>query len=786
MGRYFSAGGRPVVAAQAQPAMRQEQQRQGAGNQQAVIEPIVEESDMAMRLDEPAIERVQRAGNQEKRIENVTESIHKRARIIKPKPKPSNNFNKKTFVKITPRKIDHRAAKSSLGKTSLVYDWANDVLSESYSGGILNGLTVTNQFDAYLRRTNVALLNGSSVLCRAIYGYDNASRLATVSDGTNAATYSYLANSPLAGQIMFTNNGVLRMTTSKQYDYVNRLSSISSTPSNSFAYQYNAANQRTMDSLCDGSYWRYAYDALGQVISGNKYWVNQTQVAGQQFDYTFDTIGNRTQTESGGDQNGGYLRVANYTNNTLNQITSRSVPGDVDVMGLGIATNAVTVNGQMAYRNAEYFRQQLAVTNTANAVWQSVTVTNNGASVSGHAFVAQTPENYTYDADGNLLSDGRWTYAWDGENRLVGMTSLTNAPSGSQMQLLFSYDYQGRRIQKMVSTNNGTSYIGEYTNNYTYDGWNCIALLNSASLLNSFMWGSDLSGSMQGAGGVGGLVVENIVSNGVQFAVYDGNGNVSALVNATNGSTVATYEYGPFGEVIRQSGPMAKLNPFRFSTKYNDDETDFLYYGYRYYNSSTGRWLSKDPLIEKGFRILNHIRTKPRNFDINPYIIVGNNPETRCDALGLCCKCMEAARAFLNGTSSGATFSPGFYTAGTNNIARLGEKIYYVWIVQDNPRDCKYQISEIGGLYLDGPTGPINGLNGSSAWNDMIGPTYGNYTASFIDYMGWAWPPSVPPPTGTYDFEIDLVATLRCTGADGVSVTKEFPEIVGAYTITYP
>jgi RHS repeat-associated protein len=50
---------------------------------------------------------------------------------------------------------------------------------------------------------------------------------------------------------------------------------------------------------------------------------------------------------------------------------------------------------------------------------------------------------------------------------------------------------------------------------------------------------------------------------------------------------------------------MAKLNPFRFSTKYDDDETDLLYYGYRYYNPSTGRWLSRDPLNEAGFGLIS-------------------------------------------------------------------------------------------------------------------------------------------------------------------------------------
>ena len=62
----------------------------------------------------------------------------------------------------------------------------------------------------------------------------------------------------------------------------------------------------------------------------------------------------------------------------------------------------------------------------------------------------------------------------------------------------------------------------------------------------------------------------------------------------------AQYEYGPFGELIHASGPMAKVNLFRFSTKFQDDETGFLYYGYRYYVPGMGRWLSRDPIAERG------------------------------------------------------------------------------------------------------------------------------------------------------------------------------------------
>ncbi len=430
------------------------------------------------------------------------------------------------------------------------------------------------------------------------------------------------------------------MTTSKQYDYLNRLSSISSSPSSAFNYQYNAANQRTLDRLGDGSYWRYGYDALGQVTSGMKYWSDQTPVAGQQFGYAFDTIGNRTQTQAGGDQNGANLRAAGYTNNLLNQITSRGVPGDVDVMGDALATSGVTVNTLTAYRKEEYFREQLSVGNTSTAIWQSVTTASPGqTSVTGNAYVPKTPELYAYDADGNLLTDGRWTYAWDGENRLLSMTSLTGAPAGSQLQLNFAYDYQGRRIQKSVWTWNGTSWIisGSATN-YAYDGWNCIAALNSTpSLLESFLWGSDLSGSLQGAGGVGGLLEVSYYGTPAMncFVAFDGNGNVSALVNAANRATVANYDYGPFGEVIRATGPMAKVNPFRFSTKYQDDETDFLYYGYRYYNPSTGRWLSRDPIGELGFGRALRMPHVSRSAGPNLYSFTKNDAVDGYDIYGL-------------------------------------------------------------------------------------------------------------------------------------------------------
>jgi RHS repeat-associated protein len=211
---------------------------------------------------------------------------------------------------------------------------------------------------------------------------------------------------------------------------------------------------------------------------------------------------------------------------------------------------------------------------------------------------APVGENFQHDLDGNLVRDGRWTYTWDAENRLVKMESFANAPTGSRRRFDFAYDHQGRRIWKKV-TNLDTSAVTS-ERKFLYDGWNLIAELNeSNSVLRKYVWGLDLSGSSEGAGGVGGLLQIEDSALVSHFCAYDGNGNIVGLVKS-DGSMSAQYEYGPFGEIIRATGPMAKANPIRFSTKYQDDETDLLNYGYRYYSSATGRWVSRDPIGERG------------------------------------------------------------------------------------------------------------------------------------------------------------------------------------------
>ncbi|MGA1826396.1 MAG: RHS repeat domain-containing protein, partial [bacterium] len=86
-------------------------------------------------------------------------------------------------------------------------------------------------------------------------------------------------------------------------------------------------------------------------------------------------------------------------------------------------------------------------------------------------------------------------------------------------------------------------------------------------------------------------------------------------VNGVNGEIEAHYQYDPFGNKIVTMGSMVDDNPFRFSTKYFDEESGFYYYGYRYYSPELGRWLCRDPSGEiAGVLLYGFVRNDSLNY----------------------------------------------------------------------------------------------------------------------------------------------------------------------------
>jgi len=204
-----------------------------------------------------------------------------------------------------------------------------------------------------------------------IFTFDNSlsrnasSGLAFITNGANSAGYNYVANSPLIQDIVFRHNTTARMATSKTYDSLNRLKRTASQTSTggvfNFDYGYNAANQRTAITNADNSRWTFGYDSLGQVINGKRQWSDGLFVEGQQFEYSFDAIGNRLWTKAGGSSSGqtNLLRQNFYTANNLNQYVQRTFTNDqgfADIMGEASAGTTVTVNSATANRHAEFYR----------------------------------------------------------------------------------------------------------------------------------------------------------------------------------------------------------------------------------------------------------------------------------------------------------------------------------------------------------------------------------------------------------------------------------------------
>ena len=138
------------------------------------------------------------------------------------------------------------------------------------------------------------------------------------------------------------------------------------------------------------------------------------------------------------------------------------------------------------------------------------------------------------------------------------------------------------------------------------------------------------------AGGIGGLISMRDADGGTNYVCfYDANGNLGQLIDRSDGSVDAKYEYDAYGNNLldasdpNESGPYADDNPIRFSTKYFDAELDYAdtsndglyYFGYRYYTSRPGRWITRDPLHELD--------------TWNLYRFVWNDPCTACDPDGL-------------------------------------------------------------------------------------------------------------------------------------------------------
>jgi RHS repeat-associated protein len=159
-----------------------------------------------------------------------------------------------------------------------------------------------------------------------------------------------------------------------------------------------------------------------------------------------------------------------------------------------------------------------------------------------------------------------------------------------------------------------------------YDGKQVIQERNASNVPTvSFTRGTDLSGSLEGAGGIGGLLARSAGYSGGNWTDHvfyhaDGNGNITYLVSSTR-TLAASYRYDPFGNLISKSGTLADANLYRFSSKELHVNSGLYYYLYRFYSPNLQRWPNRDPIGERG--------------GVNLYTFGFNSPINVVDFLGL-------------------------------------------------------------------------------------------------------------------------------------------------------
>ena len=555
------------------------------------------------------------------------------------------------------------------------------------------------------RSLGYTLKAGATVEQQTTYAYDTASRLSTLATQTPAAgaprtfRYGYLADSDLLNRLTIDDNTAFAVNRSfeDKRDVLTAIETVwGSAVRARYDYVTNGLGQRTSalqsgDAFADNgpaTYQAFGYDGRGQLTAAPTYLGtaadDSQKLDGRQYFFEFDNIGNRT-SDNRAKNNPEALRNT-YTTNALNQYTAKTnkslaasgTTQDDPALNVAVQAGGKTVKADRLGRiwNAELSALDSNGLNASglntNGPWRDLVTVYTGKAGSPAtvqtsvrlAQIAALNQAFAYDLDGNLIFDGVWNYAWDAENRLIRQTTAAGAVAAGvrNIALEYRYDYLGRRVQKLVIDAAANRLISG--RRFLYNGWNLLAeyslnaSLSTLTLVRSYTWGLDIARTLSEAGGVGAVLqIADHPSGKTYFPAYDGNGNVTALVNSSTGTVAAAYEYSPFGEQLRADAPDSVVadQPFRFSTKYTDSETGLVYYGRRYYEPKQGRFVGRDPIEEQG--------------GINLYGFCGNNGVNRWDVLG-----MLAGYDLITGTDG--TFTVRIYNETDAGRDYSGERYF--------------------------------------------------------------------------------------------------------------
>ena len=456
--------------------------------------------------------------------------------------------------------VEGRVAQKTYADTStLTYTYEN---TTSRLASVLDALGQTKQYSYAVddRLVGIGYLNAVNPTPNVAFSYDPYfPRLASMTDGTGPSQYTYYPVGSL---------GALQLEQES-----------SALPSSSIEYSYDELSRLTSRMVASQGAETFSYDAIGRLT-------------GHGSDLGAFTLGYLGQT--------GQVTARELANSTL-ATTWSYLPNSGDRRLAQISNVGLSAGQHSTFdytTTPENFITAITETSDAAPVYPAAG-TQTASYNSLNQLTDLDAQGLTWDADGNLLSDGQRSYSWDAENRLIGIAY----PGEPGKATSFGYDGFGRRTSIISTPASGGSSV---TNSYIWCGSSiCQARDASDAVTREYLAeGEFVPGS----------------SPQTYYYGIDQIGSVRRVFAST--TSAPTYGYDPYGVPLQTSVP---LTDFTFARMFHNGDSGLDLTLFRAYDPVAGRWLSRDPIGETA------------GVAVNLYTYVTGNPLSLVDVLGLQC-----------------------------------------------------------------------------------------------------------------------------------------------------
>ncbi|MBT9450582.1 RHS repeat-associated core domain-containing protein [Akkermansia glycaniphila] len=554
-------------------------------------------------------------------------------------------------------------------RISAMWTWrASDQIIETDPSDLIYQQEVDRTLWAYDTATGLLITKRYADDKEDTYTYDSLNRLASKKDARGiTATYTY---HPDTGELAKTAYSDGSPAVTYAYNHLGQPTLITdASGARTFRYnQYGELESEQTAGLVD-SIITLNRDAWGRT-SG--YSLKHKETALDTVDYAYDTAG-RLAASSGFayayDTQSGLLNHILYPSGLRREHTwhpDLNIITDIRYNGLNVQTalhpdryrydydsllrpvsqsdyrNAAakpTVTRTYAYNGRSELIGETATDGTRHAyaydnIGNRITAQNNATATSYQTnlvnqysdIATQGQATFTpaYDAAGNQTlirtATGEWNVQYNADNR---PTSFTQGHFDHEIKVVNNiYDFMGRRIEKEIWEK--TSLTKRLR--YIYHGYVQIAEIDATDetapyVAKTYRW--DPSEPVATRPLALTLWTREGTARETLYYAHDLRKNVVSLFDG-KGLRRASYQYDPYGNITSMEGDMAEENPFRFSSEHHDEDLGLVYYNYRHYNPTDGRWTSRDPIAEQGgWNLYGFVDNKSTKY----YDILGQSPK---------------------------------------------------------------------------------------------------------------------------------------------------------------